>query len=72
MKGKNLNIIKYILPDKLFLKKQYKKRLGKKLDLKNPKTFNEKMQWLKLFERSPLHTLCADNYAVREYIILKP
>jgi len=30
--------------------------------------FNEKTQWLKLYERTPLHTLCADKYAVREYI----
>ena len=57
-----------LLSDKLFLKRQYKKRLGKELDFKDPKTFNEKMQWLKLYERTPLHTLCADKYAVREYI----
>jgi len=63
-----MNLSKYILPDKIFLKWKYKRRFGKKLDLKQPKTFNEKMQWLKLFERTPLHTLCADKYAVREYI----
>lgn len=57
-----------LLPDIFFLKKQYKKRTGKKLDLKNPKTFNEKTQWLKLHDRSPLHTMISDKYAVRKYI----
>jgi hypothetical protein len=42
--------------------------MGYKLNLKNPKTLNEKIQWLKLNERKPLHTLCADKYAVRKYI----
>ncbi len=63
-----MKLSQYILPDKIFLKWKYKRRFGKKLDLKRPKTFNEKMQWLKLYERTPLHTLCADKYAVREYI----
>jgi len=57
-----------LLPDKLFLKRLYRKRLGKKLNLKHPKTFNEKIQWLKIHERTPLHTLCADKYAVRSHI----
>ncbi len=57
-----------LLPDRLFLKRQYKKRLGKELDLKNPKTFNEKIQWLKLNDRTPLHTIISDKYAVREYV----
>ncbi len=60
-----------LLPDKLFLKRQYKKRLGKILNLKHPKTFNEKIQWLKLYDRSPLHTLISDKYAVREYVSKK-
>lgn len=60
-----------LLPDTLFLKRQYKKRLGRTLNLKNPKTFNEKMQWLKLYDRRPLHTIIADKYAVREYISKK-
>ena len=63
-----MKLSRYLLSDKLFLKWKYKRRFGKKLDFKNPRTFNEKMQWLKLYERTPLHTLCADKYAVREYI----
>lgn len=58
----------HYLPDDLFLEQLFKKKLGYELDLKNPKTFNEKIQWLKLNDRSKLHTQCADKYAVREYI----
>ena len=50
------------------LKKWYKKRTGKILDLDNPKTFNEKIQWLKLYDNSPLKTKLADKYRVREWI----
>lgn len=50
------------------LKKWYKKRTGRKLNLENPKTFNEKIQWLKLNDNSPLKTKLADKYLVREWI----
>lgn len=46
----------------------YKKTTGKKLDIKNPKDFNEKLQWLKLYWRHPLVSKCADKYEVREYV----
>lgn len=39
--------------------------------LVNPQTFNEKIQWLKIFDNSSLKTKCADKYNVREYIIKK-
>ncbi|ETS31219.1 glycosyl transferase [Photorhabdus temperata] len=59
-----------ILP-KYVTKSIYKDRLQKKLDLKNPTTFNEKLQWLKLnkYKDSKLVTICADKFAVRNYII---
>lgn len=50
------------------LKQWYKKRTGKNLNLGNPKTFNEKIQWLKLYDNSPLKTKLADKYLVREWI----
>lgn len=50
------------------LKKWYKKRTGRELNLENPKTFNEKIQWLKLYDNSPLKTKLADKYLVREWI----
>lgn len=58
----------FILSDKQFLKKLYKAKLGENLNLRNPQTFTEKMNWLKLYDRRPEYTLMADKYAVREYI----
>lgn len=46
----------------------YRKVFGKNLDLKNPKTYNEKLMWLKLYWREPLKSICADKYEVREFI----
>ncbi|MBQ5592702.1 MAG: glycosyl transferase [Clostridia bacterium] len=60
-----------ILPDKIYLKKLYKQRTGKKLNLRNPKTFNEKQNWLKLYDRRPEYTVMVDKYKAREYIAEK-
>lgn len=57
-----------LLPDKVYLKKKYKSIFNKELNLKNPKTFNEKMQWIKLYDRNPLYTTLVDKYKVREYV----
>jgi len=54
--------------DKHFLKIIYYDRFRKKLNLKNPSLFTEKLQWLKLYDRNPLYTKLVDKYAVREYI----
>ena len=51
-----------------YLKKWYHKRTGKTLDLKNPKTFSEKIQWLKLYDSTPIKTKLADKYLVRDWI----
>ena len=56
------------MDDEEFLKMAYKKKLGKNLDLNNPITFNEKLQWLKLHDRKPEYTMMVDKYAVRKYI----
>ena len=50
------------------LKIWYKKVKGKDLNLTNPKTFNEKIQWLKLFDSTPKKTLLADKYLVKNFI----
>ena len=50
------------------IKRQFKERVGYDLNLEDPKTFNEKIQWLKLYYHDPLMTKCADKYLVREYI----
>ena len=60
-----------LLPDKLYLELMFKKRLGYKLDLKNPKTFNEKLQWLKLYDRKPIYTTMVDKYEAKKYVAEK-
>ncbi|SDI42184.1 ATP-grasp fold amidoligase family protein [Natribacillus halophilus] len=59
------------LPDKLMIKLQYLIKTGKRLNLKKPKRFTEKLQWYKLYYRDPLMTQCADKYSVREYVASK-
>lgn len=56
------------LSDKAYLKLVYRSVLGKKLNLGNPKTYNEKLQWLKLNDRKPEYSKYVDKYAVRSYI----
>ncbi len=56
------------MSDQKFLEKKYYMKFGKKLELHNPQTFNEKLQWLKLYDRNQLYTTLVDKYAVREYI----
>lgn len=56
------------MPDVWFLKLVYKARTGRKLNLKNPTSFNEKLQWLKLYDRKPEYTQMVDKYTVRSYI----
>lgn len=56
------------LPDKPYLQLLYRFKMGHRLDLKNPKTFTEKIQWLKLYNRKPEYTLMVDKYAVKKYV----
>lgn len=64
---KNLSTEKY--PEELA--EWYEKRTGKKLNLESPKTFNEKIQWMKLYDSTPLKTRLADKYLVREWVAEK-
>jgi hypothetical protein len=57
-----------IISDKMYLKIKYYLIIGNKLNLQNPKTFNEKLQWLKLYCREPEYTMMVDKYVVRKYI----
>lgn len=50
------------------LKAHFKRRVGYELDLENPKTFNEKIMWSKLYYQNPLITRCCDKYAVKDYV----
>ena len=56
------------LPDKEYLKLMYRLKVGRKLHLDNPKTFNEKLQWLKLYNRKEFYSSLVDKYEVRQYV----
>ena len=51
-----------------FLKKMYQVRIGKELNLSNPTTYTEKLQWLKLYDHRPEYTIMVDKYAVKQYV----
>lgn len=57
-----------IIPDEFIIKSNFKKHLGYSPNLENPKTLNEKINWLKLNNRREIHTIASDKFAVREYI----
>ena len=61
------NILYKIAPA-LELKLMFKLKQGYSLNLKNPKTYNEKLQWIKLYDKNEWMPKCCDKYAVREYI----
>lgn len=56
------------MDDKKFIEKMFKATMDYPLNLEKPKSFNEKLQWLKLYDRNPLYTKLVDKYKVREYI----
>ena len=56
------------MSDESFLKLAFRMNMGYKLNLENPKTFNEKLQWLKLNDRNPDYTRMVDKYAAKELI----
>lgn len=64
---KVLDFMKFI-PDFIMLPFQYKIKLGRKLDLKNPQRFTEKLQWYKMNYRNPIMHQCVDKYLAREYV----
>lgn len=56
------------LSDEIYLKIMYKIFMGKSLDLVHPKTFNEKLQWLKIYNRNSIYTQMVDKFAVKNYV----
>lgn len=56
------------LNDEKYLKLLYQSKFDKKLEIDNPKTFNEKLQWLKLYDRKDIYTKMVDKYEVKEYV----
>ena len=66
LKFDEFNLIR--LKDEMFLKLKYKRYFGKKLNLENPKTFNEKLQWLKLHDRKDIYTTMVDKCETKKYV----
>lgn len=69
-----ISFIRYILrilPDKIYLQMVFFKHFHRFINFKNPKTFNEKLQWLKLYNRKPEYTTMVDKYLVKEYVASK-
>lgn len=58
-----------ILPAKFVVKRDFKRHFGYKLNLKNPQTLNEKLNWMKLYDRERWHSFYADKYVARDYFI---
>lgn len=71
-KDNSLKIALYSLgrfiPDKWFIMLKYRKAFGTWPGLKNPKTFNEKLNWLKLNDHNPLYTTMVDKYEAKQYV----
>ena len=59
---------KLIKNDKLYLKGLWRLKMGYPLNLDNPQTFNEKLQWLKLYDRKPIYTKMVDKYEAKYYV----
>lgn len=57
------------MPDKLYLSIIWRLYFHKWLNWRNPQSFNEKIQWLKVYDHNPMYTMLTDKYAVRQYII---
>ena len=56
------------LPDKLFLQIYYFAKFKKLCNFKNPKTFSEKLQWIKLYDHNPKYTNMVDKFEAKKYV----
>lgn len=63
-----LSFLDHYASDETYLKYMFYQRQGYRLNLKNPRSFSEKIQWIKLNDHNPLYTELADKYKVRFYI----
>lgn len=63
--------LRNFFPDKIYLKIIFRLKMGYKLNLDNPKTFNEKLQWLKLYNRKIEYTTMVDKYSVKDFVSTK-
>lgn len=63
-----LEHISPLLSDKTYIKIRWNIKMNYPLNLHVPKTFNEKLQWIKLYDHNPLYTLLVDKYNVKKYV----
>ena len=56
------------MSDKEYLQRRWNSKFNKYLDLDNPTSYNEKLQWLKLYDRNPIYTVMVDKYAAKDYV----
>lgn len=61
-------ILPKLISDEEVVKRYYKHHTGRNLNLINPQTFSEKLNWYKLNDRKPLMQQCADKVSVRDYV----
>lgn len=66
--SKQSELISRLIPDKLFIEHKYHVRMGRKLDLKTPQRYTEKLQWLKLYDRNPNYIQMVDKAEVKDYV----
>lgn len=57
-----------IYDNQKFLERIFEAKTGYKLNINNPETFNEKLQWLKLYDRNPEYTRMVDKYEVKQFV----
>ena len=58
----------YLIPDKSYLTWKYKKIFGRSIDWNNPRSFNEKINWLKIYDHKPVYHLLVDKYRVKQIV----
>ena len=68
---KMIDSLKRIIPSTIYIKILFYKRIGRRINLKKPITFNEKLQWLKLYNKKPFYAILVDKYEVKKYIAEK-
>jgi len=55
-----------LIPSKPWLSYRFKQKMGYSMDWKNPQTYSQKLQWLKVYDRNPLYTTLVANYEVKK------
>ena len=61
-------VVYRLLSDEKFIKQTYKEKFGRDINLIEPKEFNEKLQWLKLYDRRDIYTTMIDKYEAKEFV----